>query len=106
MWAIHPPFPDLIEKLLSDRRRRNYARPPIRHAVEGTAIQFPSRVRLPHPSPLFEEERDSRDFALLFNAEHPVRLHWPRAVAALAANDDPVDVGQVDLAQILQERLD
>jgi hypothetical protein len=55
---------------------------------------------------LLEEERNTRGFALVADAARPRDLKRPRAGAALAADQDPADASQVELAQVLEQRLD
>src|SRR5579863_4335458 len=57
-------------------------------------------------SPLFEEERDIARLALVSNIERPLFLHRPRARAALAANDHPIDFGEIKRPDRTDQRFD
>src|SRR5579883_1170282 len=80
--------------------------PSLWHIVEGTAIELAPRFGFPHAAPLLEEESNLCGFALLADAMNPAGLHRAGAVAALAANDYPVNPVQLNLSEILQQRLD
>ena len=60
-------------------------------------------IRAP-AAPLFEEKGDVLFFALPLDIHDPLRLHQPRLRAGFAANDDPVNAGQIKLAQIFEKR--
>src|SRR6516165_7212235 len=72
----------------------------------GATLQLPTVLRLSHSAPLLEEKRDGRAAALISQGKDPFPFHGPRSCTALTANDDPVNSGQVDCAEILEERLD
>src|SRR5690606_16831382 len=42
----------------------------------------------------------------LLNGNHPVYFKGTRSRAALAANDDPIDVGEIKGAEVFKQRLD
>src|SRR5439155_19650864 len=74
--------------------------------VVGQAVEAAPVLTLPPAAPLLEEERDLRDAALVAYRHDPLRRDRPRTRAALAADDHPVDTGQVKAAEILQQRFD
>ena len=53
-------------------------------------------------APLLEEQRDASGSALTANRDDPVSQHRACAYAALAADDHPMNVRQVNRAQVLQ----
>ena len=57
-------------------------------------------------SPLLEEELHSLVLTLLANILDPIELHRPRLGAGLAPDDHPMDVAQVEFANVFEERLD
>ncbi len=73
------------------RRRRR-----LRKIVPLPPVQLaPARLR-PQPSPLLEEERDAGSLALVADRSHPCALHGPRLRPALAADNHPIDAGEVE----------
>src|SRR5438105_10548990 len=71
----------------------------LRKLVPFPAIQRSSSGFWPQTAPLLEKECDSLDFALLTDTTYPIGVHGARAWATFAANDDPVDAGQVNFAK-------
>src|SRR5690349_5316540 len=74
------------------RRRANRGMPALPvswHRVPGGAVEVEA-LRL----------------AGALHTSNPLRLHGARAVPGLAANDDPVDAGQIEVAEVLKQRLD
>jgi len=57
-------------------------------------------------APLFEEEGGFVFAALVAEGEDPVFLHGAGAGAAFAADDHPVDVAEIEFAEVFEERLD
>jgi hypothetical protein len=55
---------------------------------------------------LLEEKRDLRRLALIADWEHPVLLHGPGFGTAFAANNRPMDAGQIERTQVFQQRFD
>ena len=64
--------------------RQTIAEPLVRHVVQGA----------PFP-PLLEEERHTRRLALVAQVPRPIGVHGPGLRAALAADNDPVEVRRV-----------
>ncbi len=75
-----------------------------RKLVIRPAPQFSAIFLLAHPSPLFEEERNSLFTARFKKAEDPFLFEGARPRTAFAANDHPMDVSQIDLSKVLQQR--
>src|ERR1035438_8851824 len=71
----------------------------------SAASQCSARQLLAHATPLLEEERDPRGFALLTNREHPLLFHWPRPRPAFAADDNPRYAFKWKPSDILQQGL-
>src|SRR5262245_3165323 len=78
-------------RLTPNDRVRTPRRPLIMHPP----IEHPTRQVLSRAPPLLEEESDAGGGTLVADAAHPIRLHWPGAGAALAADDYPRDAGQI-----------
>lgn len=76
------------------------------HAVVGLAVERSSELRLLHAAPLLEKEGDFGAAALIAEADDPVAVQGASAVAAFAADDDPVDVGEVEGAEVFEEGFD
>lgn len=74
--------------------------------VVSTSVELTPGRGLSGATPLLEEEWDALDLALGPDGANPRSPDWPGAVTTLAADDDPVDSLQIDLAQIFQQRLD
>jgi len=55
-------------------------------------------------SPLLKEEWHVGNLALLPYSSDPFLLYWPSPVPAFAAHNHPMDTGQIDVAQIFQQR--
>lgn len=79
----------------------------IGYSAKGMAIGFfvAFDAILTKGTPLFEEERHALIFALVEDIQHPILAHWPCLVAAFAADNHPVDAGQVEFAKVTQQRL-
>lgn len=77
-----------------------------RHVVVRAAIEFAARLALAHTAPLLEEEPHLGAPALIADRSDPLPSHRSRAGTALAADNDPVDVAQVDASNILKQRFD
>ena len=60
---------------------------------------------LSNASPLFEEERYPLQPALAPDADDPLLAHWAGMRAALAADNHPIDTGQIERAEIFKQRL-
>ena len=69
--------------------------------VEYTSSRFRSE-----PAPLLEEERHVGFLALVADVAYPFDVHGPRAWAAFAANDHPVDAVEVEFSDRADERFD
>src|SRR5262245_41473655 len=72
-----------------------------RPIVKCPTIGFRSRA-----APLLEEERHLGGAALVADLAHPVDLNRSMPRAAFAANNNPVDAIEADLADGTEERLD
>ena len=55
---------------------------------------------------MFEEERDTGGAALFLNGGDPFLFQGPGTGAAFAADDDPVDAGEVEGAEVFQQGFD
>src|SRR5260370_37563807 len=77
-----------------------------RHFIVGTAVQGTAVLLLLDAAPLLEEELHALVLALLPNRLDPGLIERSGARAALAADDDPLDPIEVQLSDVLQERLD
>src|SRR5437899_1938005 len=67
--------------------------------------RVPARVRS-RATPLFEEEGDARPRALVPDTARPPRGHRAEPGPALAADDHPLDVGQREVGDRAEQRLD
>lgn len=76
-------------------------------SVDGAAVGFLVALDTVFAvcSPLLEEERNTLLLASAFDVQHPFLLHRSRLVAALAADNDPVDAGEVEGTEVGEERL-
>lgn len=74
--------------------------------IMGAALKFTSCDFFSNAAPLLEEEGHTRVLTLVANGEYPSRLHRSRAWAALATNDHPVNTGEVDLSEVLEQWFD
>ena len=74
--------------------------------VVCASLENSSGERLSYSTPLFEEKRNLRLLALISNGSDPFGLHWPGTRTALASYDYPIDAGQIESSEILQERFD
>src|SRR5438067_11800395 len=74
--------------------------------IVGLAGESSARFFLAPAAPLLEEERDIRGFALIADAQDPLRFHGPCSRAAFATDDDPIDSFKIQRAEIFQQRLD
>ena len=72
----------------------------------GAAIQLSAVAALLHAAPLFKEEGDPFFLTLLLNGGDPLMLQRSGSWAAFATDDDPVDAGEVDGAEIFKKGLD
>src|SRR6185503_12416793 len=73
--------------------------------VIRAAIESSSCFLLPNPAPLLEKERQAGMGALVANRFDPRALHRARTVAALAADDDPMNPPEIDRTKVLQQGL-
>lgn len=87
-------------------RRHNGAVYAIRKFVVGFALEAPAGFGFADAAPLFEEEGYFVFAALIAEGEDPVFLHRAGTGAAFAADDHPVDVAEIEFAEVLEERLD
>src|SRR3990172_4601256 len=76
------------------------------HLVPRPAVQLPAGLLLPNASPLLEEERDVIFHALLADVFDPRLIHRPGAESGFPADDDPVDIPQIQFPQRAKERLE
>lgn len=70
------------------------------------AFEASPEFGLAYAAPLFEKEGDFVFAALIAKRKNPVLLHGAGAGAAFAADNHPVDVAEIELAEIFEERLD
>jgi hypothetical protein len=68
-------------------------------------MQESARLRFLAPTPLLEEEGNAGIPALNPDGVHPVLAHWPRAVAAFTAYNDPVNPVQIEFSKIFKKGL-
>src|SRR5437879_3107368 len=78
----------------------------LRHLVVDEPVQFSPVPLLEQAAPLLEEERYADRSALIPDGADPIGVHGPGSVAALATHDHPADAGEVNRAEVLQQRLD
>jgi len=74
--------------------------------VVRAPVQTSPASCLVNATPLLKKENRTLGLALLLDRVSPGGLHGPGAVAALAADDHPVNAGEVDAAEVFEERLD
>src|SRR5437879_5011978 len=96
----------VLDQLQSNAPGRQRMVPDRRHVVVCALIEFAAGIAFSDPTPLLEEERRAGGAALLAKRPHPFDSHRPRTVAALSSHDHPVDVRQVDGAEVFEERFD
>ena len=77
-----------------------------RHRVIRPAIELPAGLAFSNTAPLLEEERDAGILTLVADAANPFSLHRPGPVAAFPADNHPRDPGEVNCAEVFEERLD
>ena len=77
-----------------------------RKLIVGAAVERPAGLVLACAAPLLEEEGHPLRATLATDVDDPVSKHRPRAGAALAADDHPVDAAEVEWSQVFQQRLD
>src|SRR5262249_52815662 len=65
------------------------------HAVVGRVVKQASRRFLVLAAPLFEEERCAKPQASFLNSTYPLLVHRSGAWSTFAADDRPMDIGQV-----------
>src|SRR5712671_636724 len=68
-------------------------------------IKLPPTGFRPEPAPLLEKERYFGILALVPDGSRPIGMHRPRAGAAFAANNHPIDAGKVKSADRADQRL-
>ena len=95
-----------IEELRAIGRRWHRFCRRIRKLVVGATIEVSPGGRLSHAAPLLEKERDLGGATLGTDRLHPRGLHGAGAGTAFAADDHPVDSGQVEPPKIFNQRLD
>ena len=74
--------------------------------VIGLAFEKSAGLCFANSAPLFEEERDTAQLALIPKRQNPLFLHRPGAGPTLATDNHLVDTSQVQPAYVLQQRLD
>src|SRR5665213_384200 len=77
-----------------------------RKLIERPIVQEPPGLALLTSAPLLEEERNPRCATLREYSTHPCGINRPGTVAALAAHDHPMDLAEVDPADVFEERFD
>jgi len=68
--------------------------------IVGAAVERPAGFVLPCAAPLLEEERHLLRAALTTDVDHPISKHRTGVRAALSADDDPVDLAQVERPEV------
>ena len=59
-----------------------------------------------YAAPLFEEERYTSGFGQAKDAFDPRFQHWTSAVAAFTAYNHPTNITEIEVPEVLKERLD
>jgi hypothetical protein len=72
--------------------------------VVGSTIERSTGLVLPCTAPLFEEEGHPLRAALATDVDDPVSKHWTGVRAALSADDNPVDLAQVERPEVGEQR--
>src|SRR5262245_61114353 len=73
--------------------------------IVGTPAQLATALPFLHAVPLLEEERDAGALALVADREDPLLVHGSGPVPALAADDHPVNPGEIECSEIFEQRL-
>src|SRR4051794_31780758 len=68
-------------------------------------VQLSPVSMLPYTTPLLEKEGNLSFLALRANGRDPSLLHRTSAGAAFTTDDDPMDAGKIDSADVLEKRL-
>ena len=74
--------------------------------VPFTSVQSSTAGLRPISAPLFEEKGDTGIEAPISNIAHPIGIDRPRARAAFAADDDPVDAVEVEVLDWADQRFE
>src|SRR5438128_6914005 len=74
--------------------------------IVRAAVQAAACLLFLHAAPLLEEERDISCSALVTKRLDPRGVHRSCAGTAFATNDDPVDTGEIDRAEIFEQWFD
>lgn len=72
----------------------------------GLSVEDTSRDLFSGATPLLEEKGNTGVLALLPNRPNPLGLQGSGVRAAFSAHNDPRNAGEVELAEVLQQRLD
>ncbi len=75
-----------------------------RKLIVGVAVERPSGFVLACAAPLLEEEGHPLRAALTTDVDDPVSKHRTEVRAALSADDDPVNLAQVDRPEVGEKR--
>ena len=84
---------ELFKRPSAFRERGNRVVRCRRELIPNRTVQFASRLRLSHATPLFEKERHIRGETLIANAPNPLGFDRTSTVTALTPDDDPTDAG-------------
>lgn len=78
----------------------------LRKTIKCSTVNLASCFRLLNAAPLLEEEGDAGAVALFLDVEDPLAVHWAGTGAAFAADDYPLDAGEIDRADVFEEGFD
>lgn len=76
-----------------------------RKLIERSTVKAPACTALIDSSPLFEEKRNICCLALFLYGLNPIRLNRASPAATLTSYNHPVDNTQVQLSEVLKQRL-
>jgi len=91
--------------LLHSRIRLDCFSQAARHLVPRLAIEDPPRLLLVPAAPLLEKERHLRSKTLVPQIDRPPGINWARSRSRFAADDHPVDAGEVQGRPVPEEGL-
>src|SRR5271165_5960785 len=76
------------------------------HLVISPPVEQPTCFLFSYSAPLLKEKRNIVPPTLVANRYNPIPQHRPRTRSAFTADDHPINISQVDLAQVLEQRFD
>ena len=69
-------------------------------------LQANVHILLSHSTPLFEKKGNARFPTLVTHGNNPFLFHRPSSRTAFPPDDSPTDAGEIELAEIFEQRLD